>query len=128
MCYRMLLVDDNAEDLSVYAAAFRRAGHTVIEASSGDQGFRLLQEEQPDVLVSSFPMPLEDGRTLEEAAAQTRAARPVIVAHTSWSSARTCARALHVGCDFFYKKPTPGETILEAIDTVHCESAVAMAD
>ncbi len=58
----LVLVVDDDEDLRILARkALERAGHAVIEADSGEQGLKLVDERNPDLVVLDLNMPGMDG-------------------------------------------------------------------
>ncbi len=57
----VLLVDDDADVLTLTARALRPDGYEVISAGSGDEGLKLLRERRVDIVVSDFSMPGMNG-------------------------------------------------------------------
>ena len=58
---RILLIDDEAQFVAATAKRLRRRGFSVLEASSGPEGLRLLGESPVDVVVLDVGMPGMDG-------------------------------------------------------------------
>jgi len=58
---RILLIDDDANILGVYAEMLRTAGYEVVEASNGKEGVRLYKEASFDLVVTDLLMPEKDG-------------------------------------------------------------------
>ena len=57
----VLLVDDDEVNLLLTALALRDRGFTIIEAGSGEQALKFLQERTPDIIVLDALMPGLDG-------------------------------------------------------------------
>jgi CheY-like chemotaxis protein len=67
---RILLVDDDAEQVLVWRQLLELAGHAVLSAGSGADAVRLLSAGQPDVLLMDLCLPkMSDGLSLIRAAA-----------------------------------------------------------
>jgi DNA-binding response OmpR family regulator len=57
----VLVVEDDPEFLRLMSHALGAAGHTVLEAASGEAGLRLFRAEPPDLVVCDIVMPDRDG-------------------------------------------------------------------
>lgn len=78
---RVLAVDDDALVLTNTAALLEELGHTVLQAGSGDEALRLLDENPAiDLLVTDHVMPRMTGAQLIAAALQARPQLPVVLA------------------------------------------------
>ena len=58
---RILIADDNANDLSVLRKMLAQAGYEVITASDGRDAFRLALENRPDLIILDVFMPEMSG-------------------------------------------------------------------
>ncbi len=58
---RVLAVDDEADALALVSEVLQAAGARVSTASSADDALRILDAEQPDVVVADLGMPHVDG-------------------------------------------------------------------
>ena len=54
---RILLVDDDRDLVDILRFVLERAGHTVLAAHDAGDGFRLAQEQHPDLLILDVMMP-----------------------------------------------------------------------
>jgi sigma-B regulation protein RsbU (phosphoserine phosphatase) len=57
----VLIVDDIAVNLKILRAILKRAGHEVVEASSGQEALRIVRESPPDLVLLDVMMPGMDG-------------------------------------------------------------------
>ncbi len=57
----ILVVEDDAELLSVIGRALETAGHRVLLAATGETGLRLFHAEPPDLVICDIVMPDRDG-------------------------------------------------------------------
>ena len=58
---RIVIIDDNANDLAVTQRLLERRGYDVVPAQSGEEGLRLAHEVIPDAIVVDYRMPVMDG-------------------------------------------------------------------
>jgi len=58
---RIVIIDDNANDLAVTQRLLDRRGYDVVPAQSGEEGLRLAHEVIPDAIVVDYRMPVMDG-------------------------------------------------------------------
>jgi PAS domain S-box-containing protein len=103
---RVLVVDDNPQNVMLIVAQLERAGYTVSSATSGRAGLAAAIEDPPDLILLDVMMPGMDGY---EACRQLRAARPTanvpIVFLTALHERADKLRALEAGADDFLSKP-----------------------
>ena len=61
MAKRILLCDDEVHILRAAEFKFKHAGYEVRTASDGQEGWELIQQEKPDILITDYQMPRLDG-------------------------------------------------------------------
>ncbi|MEQ8788103.1 MAG: response regulator [Pirellulaceae bacterium] len=62
--HRLLLCDDEPHILRAAEFKFKRAGFEVLTACDGEEGWRHIQENRPDLVVTDCQMPRLDGVSL----------------------------------------------------------------
>lgn len=62
----VILVDDDIDTREMYGWSLQARGFDVLTAGSAAAGFRLVEEHHPDVVVSDFTLPGEDGFVLAQ--------------------------------------------------------------
>jgi PAS domain S-box-containing protein len=115
---RVLLVEDDFNTRESLGALLRQRGARVIATESAAEGFRALEREPPDVLVSDLAMPREDGFALirkVRALGEERGGRVPAVALTGYANAETRSRALSEGYDVHLPKPADPEELTALI-------------
>lgn len=112
---KTLIVDDEADAVSLLERILAGAGATVLKATSSAEGFEAFSTHRPDVLLSDIGMPGEDGYGLIrrvrqlpiEAGGQTPA-----VALTAFARPEDRARAMLAGFQMHVSKPVePAELV-----------------
>src|SRR5690349_20661516 len=77
----ILVVDDEHALLETLTELLADLGYRVVSAGNGRDGLKHLDEEQPDLLLVDYMMPIADGRWLIERARQrpTLTSMPIIL-------------------------------------------------
>ena len=109
---KVLLVEDNPDDLFFARRELTRLGHEVVGAESGVQALELYESEHPDIVLTDIYMPGLDGFALTRAVQQRAAPRwqPVLFLSGHRDDALQI-KALQVGADGYIVKPVPGEVL-----------------
>ena len=103
---RILLVEDNSDVRRITAMMLRRFGHQVTAVSDGLEGWKKVQNELPDIVVSDVMMPRMDGYELLRKIRETAETRhiPVILV-TAKSETDSRIQGLDTGADDYLSKP-----------------------
>jgi len=114
----ILVVDDGAVDRELVATILRYAGHTVLEAESGEQALELAHAQRLDLIIADILMPTMDGYELvRELRSDPRTARIPVIFYTATyviDEVRELAAACGVS-RILIKPCEPGE-VLRTVD------------
>ena len=77
--YRILLVDDEADLLSLWKVRFESNGYEVTTALSGEEALAQMSVINPNLVITDLRMPGIDGMQLFEAIRSRNKAIPVII-------------------------------------------------
>jgi CheY-like chemotaxis protein len=103
---RVLVIEDEANNLDVAQRIIRAAGHEALIATDGQSGLDLARAQHPDAILVDLLLPRIDGwtvtRTLRE---EAWAARIPIIAVSALAMQQDRQRAIDAGCDDFVSKP-----------------------
>ncbi len=118
---KVLLVEDNEMNRDMLLRRLCRAGYEVIAAPDGATGLKMMQSEQPDIVLMDMNLPIMDGWTAcREAKKDSRLKTIPIVALTAHAMESDRKSALDSGCIDYATKPIdfPGllKKIVSAID------------
>src|SRR3954454_13315484 len=103
---RILVVEDNPKNLKLVRDVLTYSGFEVIEATCGEDGVRMAQEERPDLILMDLQLPGIDG---QEALRQIRAAKEPhvpVVAVTASAMSEDRERAFGSGFDGYVDNPS----------------------
>jgi CheY-like chemotaxis protein len=115
---RSLVVDDNADGRALTSLVLTQAGASVNAVASVGEALQALEAERPDVLVSDFGLPDEDGyaliRHIRQHEAEHGGFLPA-VALTGYARAEDRARVLAAGFQAHLPKPVDPVELTAAI-------------
>ena len=106
MTKRILVVEDQPDNLQILRDLLTSEGYQIIEAQDGEEGIRAAAAERPDLILMDIQLPRLDGyeATRRIKADPALRAIPIIVV-TSYSLSGDEAKARAAGCDDFVPKP-----------------------
>lgn len=109
---KILVVDDDTMPRKSLARAMRRWGHSVLEASDGDEAWELLCDHEPDIVVTDWLMPRVDGVELCRRIRSGMAKEfTYVILLTSQTQPEKLVEALRAGADEFLSKPVSQEEL-----------------
>ena len=109
--YRILLVDDEADLLSLWKLRLENNGYEVTTALSGEEALAKLPVINPNVVLTDLRMQGIDGMALFEAIRERNKAVPVIII-TAHGSIPEAVEATKKGVFSFLTKPIDGKDII----------------
>jgi two-component system cell cycle response regulator DivK len=106
MTKRILVIEDQADNLQILRDLLTNEGYQIIEAKDGVAGVKAAAAEHPDLILMDIQLPVLDGyeATRRIKADPALRAIPIIVV-TSYSLSGDEAKARAAGCDDFVPKP-----------------------
>ena len=103
---RVLIAEDNPENLDMLRRRLERRGYAVFAASDGQAAVNMTNELRPDIVLMDVSMPILSGLEATRAIrAQADVAGTPIVALTAHAMDGDRARCMEAGCDAYATKP-----------------------
>jgi two-component system response regulator MprA len=126
MTYTVLVVDDEPATRDLLRLMLQTAGHTIEEASHGQEALEQVAANRPDVVLLDVMMPHMDGITACRRLRQNPATAdlPIIMfsAKANWSAIE---EGLIAGANEYLTKPISRKDLLQTIEQVVAETAAA---
>ena len=123
---RILVADDERDQVATLAMLLADEGHEVREVYRGSEVLRMVRDFDPDVALVDIGMP---GMTGYDAAREIRqvlgGTRPLLVAITGWKQSSDRILATLAGFDHHVPKPFDPKALLELIAALGDGSAAA---
>jgi two-component system, OmpR family, alkaline phosphatase synthesis response regulator PhoP len=120
MTKRILLCDDELHILRAAEFKFKRAGYDVVCAGDGQEGWELIQECRPDIVVTDCQMPRLSGLGLAERIRQTpeTADLPVIMLSAKGFELPMDELRSHYGIRHLMAKPFSPRELFARVEAV----------
>lgn len=116
MAARILVIEDNPVNLSLMTYLLKSLGHTALEAADGEQGLRLAEQEQPDLIICDVQMPVVDGYEVARRVKQIPALAQVpLIAVTAHAMVGDQQRIMAAGFDGYFSKPIDPESFVHDV-------------
>ncbi len=116
---KVLVVEDNKDNLQLITYALRRNGYEVIAAGTGEEGVASAIKEKPFFIIMDIDLPGIDGL---EAARRIRCSEAdgniPIIAITSYAMRGDMEKVLEAGCNGYFEKPIDPLTIVDKIHEI----------
>jgi len=114
---RVLVVEDNAANLTLATFLLESAGHSVISARDAESGLTVARDEQPDLVLMDIQLPGMDGLQATALLKGNEATRAIpVIALTALAMKGDEERIRSAGCDGYIAKPMRYREFLAAID------------
>jgi two-component system, cell cycle response regulator DivK len=112
--WKILLVDDEPDNLEVVAESLEFYGITVRTAENGQAGLDVLKEFVPDLILLDLSMPVMDGwQTLRNLKKEISTRNIPVLALSAHAILGDKERALEVGFDGYMTKPVNVPTLIQ---------------
>jgi two-component system cell cycle response regulator DivK len=103
---KVLIVEDNAANMTLAIFLLQSAGHTVLSATDAEAGLTLARDEQPHLILMDIQLPAMDGLEATALLKRDEATRAIpVIALTALAMKGDEERIRAAGCDGYIAKP-----------------------
>ena len=112
---KVLIVDDAPDTLEIIERLFHYEGYDVLIASTGEEGVKKFEKENPEVVLMDINLPGIDGT---EALRRIRTINPqqCVVMLTAFATVDNAIQALKEGASDFVKKPFENDHLIHIVN------------
>jgi two-component system cell cycle response regulator DivK len=115
---KILVVEDNADNMTLTVFLLESAGHSVLSATSAEVGLALARGEEPNLILMDIQLPGMDGLEATALLKGDDATRDIpVIALTALAMKGDEARIRAAGCDGYIAKPMRYRDFLTAVAT-----------
>lgn len=116
---KVLVIEDNPDNLRLISYALKRAGYEIISAETGEEGIEVAKKERPFFIIMDIGLPGMDGIATTRKIKELSEIKDIpIIAITSFAMAGDRERILEAGCDGYLEKPIDPLTVMDSIHSV----------
>jgi len=113
---KVLVVEDNKDNLQLITYALKRSGYEAIAAETGEEGVELAIREKPFFIIMDIDLPGIDGLEATRRIRCSEADHNIpIIAITSYAMRGDMEKVLEAGCNGYFEKPIDPLTIVNKI-------------
>ena len=109
---KILIVEDNPQNMRLIRMVLRAKGYTLLEATNGEEALEMAISERPELIIMDIRLPkmtgLEVAKKLRESPAFSHTP---IIAITAYAMSSDKERAIDSGCDAYLSKPINTRTL-----------------
>jgi len=114
---RILVIEDNEQNMYLCTFILQNNGHEVIQARSGREGIELARVHRPDLVILDIQLPEMDGYAVaSELKSSSDTSDIPIIAVTSYAMIGDRERILKAGCEGYIEKPINPETFIHEVE------------
>ncbi len=113
---RVLVVEDNENNIYLIRFILQKNGFESIEARDGAAGVELAVKEKPDLILMDIQLPVLDGYEATKRIKAMEETKDIpVIALSSYAMVGDKEKAMNCGCDGYIEKPINPDTILSEI-------------
>lgn len=106
MAHKILVVEDNPQNMKLVMMMLRPHGYSLIGASDGEEALGMAEREKPDLIIMDIQLPGIDGLEVTRRLRQLPLFQHVpIIAVTAYAMKGDEEKILAAGCDAYLSKP-----------------------
>lgn len=110
---KILVIEDNEQNLYLVTFILEKHNYQVIQARDGREGIELAKQAKPDLILLDIQLPVMDGYAVAEELLNNPGLADVpIVAVTSYAMSGDRERVLAAGCTGYIEKPINPDTFM----------------
>jgi two-component system cell cycle response regulator DivK len=112
----ILIVEDNAANMTLTIFLLQSAGHTVLSAANAEAGLTLARDEHPNLILMDIQLPGMDGLEATALLKRDDATRHIpVIALTALAMKGDEERIRAAGCDGYIAKPLAYQDFLAIV-------------
>lgn len=103
---KILIVEDNPQNMRLIEMLLRDKGYTLLKATDGDEALDVALRELPDLIIMDIHLPKLSGLEVTKKLRETPVSSHIpIIAITAYAMKGDKERVIEAGCDAYVSKP-----------------------
>jgi two-component system cell cycle response regulator DivK len=117
MTTKILVIEDNEQNMYLVNFILEKHGYQVIQARNGEDGVSQARQGKPDLILLDIQLPVMDGYAVARELRKNEVlAKVPIVAVTSYAMPGDRENALAAGCTGYIEKPIDPDTFITQVE------------
>lgn len=116
MAARILVVEDDPQNLYLVKFLLEKSGHEVLVAADGEAAVKIAREEQLDLVLMDMLLPRIDGYEATRLIKENPGPSLPVIALTAYSMKGDRETILQAGCDGYISKPIDPESFVSQVE------------
>lgn len=114
---KILIVEDNEQNLYLVSFILEKHGYEVFAARDGQEGINMAISIKPDLILLDIHLPVMDGYAVaRELRKNAELAQVPIIAVTSYAMTGDREKTIKAGCNGYIEKPINPDTFLQQVE------------
>ena len=113
---KILIIEDNEQNLYLVTFILEKYGYIVIQARNGQEGIDIAKENCPSLILLDIQLPAMDGYDVAKELRKILGDTVPIIAITSYAMPGDREKALKAGCSDYITKPINPDTFMTNIE------------
>ena len=113
---KILIIEDNEQNLYLVTFILEKYGYIVIQARNGQEGIDIAKENCPSLILLDIQLPVMDGYDVAKELRKILGDAVPIIAITSYAMPGDREKALKAGCSDYITKPINPDTFMTNIE------------
>lgn len=114
---RILIIEDNAANMQLMVYLLNAFGHTTLEATDGEAGLAVIQNESVDIILCDLQIPRLDGYEVARRIKMDPELKDIpLIAVTAYAMVGDRDKVLSAGFDGYISKPINPEIFTEEVE------------
>lgn len=114
---RILIIEDNAANMQLMVYLLNAFGHTTLEATDGEAGLTVIQNESVDIILCDLQIPRLDGYEVARRIKMDPELKDIpLIAVTAYAMVGDRDKVLSAGFDGYISKPINPEIFTEEVE------------
>ncbi len=117
MNHKVLVIEDNIQNMYMIAFLLESYGYKVLKAFSGIEGIQKAKADEPDIILLDIQLPQMDGYTIARKLREIESVKTTpIIAVTSYAMPGDREKALQSGATGYIEKPINPDTFISEME------------
>ncbi len=106
MSKKILIVEDNPQNMKVELMTLRPYGYTLLQATNGEEALQIAMRDKPDLIIMDIQLPKMSGLEVIERLRKMPGFNHLpIIAVTAYAMKGDKEKVIEAGCDAYLSKP-----------------------